>query len=110
MLIIPPPQFRKRRGQSKQPPRPPGAALVLVSATYEPEDPSLLLAFDRAINVTKLVGSLIVVEDRDNGLLLQGSTAERLTAEIVQVDLEVVGSSTGSGVWLTAGAGNGIVA
>lgn len=108
MLIVPPIPFRRKRKSAA--PAPPGAALLLLSATYEPEDPSVLLGFDRAINIAGLVASTITVADQVHGLLLRGVGAELLTAEVVQVDLEVVGSSSGTGVLLNASGGNGIVA
>jgi hypothetical protein len=91
---------------------PPATALSLVQATYQSAVPSIRLAFDRAIDVSGLVGTQIVIADGSiSGLRFdaQGDVTiiNPSTVEIGLVDIE---AWAGPDVRLTAGAGSGIVA
>ena len=116
MLQIPPPPFRKRRGQAKRTPPtplPPGpAALNLVSAAFDDVAQTLTLAFDRAIEVSGMDGAAIVIDDPVfSGLRFDATGGpELLGAETVRITLVAIGDPGGSSVRMTAGAGNGIVA
>ena len=109
MLMLPPTEFRKRRGRPNSA-RPP-FALTLVAAMYDPGT-SIRLSFDRPIDVAALVGSQIIVDD---GVILgiqyeaQG-TATMIDPATVEIGLLDVTGSSVPGVRLTAGAANGIVA
>lgn len=106
--------FRKRRGAGGGPHRPPAPAppvpLTLVAAACS-EAPTLVLTFDRPIDVSGLVPGLLRV---DNGLLgfsYVGYDTPTLTGPAtVEVQLTGVEEYPGTGVRLTAAAGNGIVA
>src|SRR4051794_1178479 len=112
MLIPIPPKLRSRR-PAKALPRvaPPGpAALVLVSAEYQPGE-WVLLTFDRAINIDALDASQVVVFDGPfNGRRFVGlGSGELLSPQAVRVDLDKVADWPGNAVLLDAGPANGIV-
>jgi hypothetical protein len=110
-VILPaPPNFRRRR---RRPDRlNPPAALTLVQASYQPGVPSIRLAFDRAIDVSALAGTQIVIADGSINALrydAQGDVTviNLSTIEIGLVDIE---SWAGPDVRLTASSASGIVA
>jgi hypothetical protein len=113
MLIPTIPIFRKRHGRERPPAR--VLPLSLVQATYlsgGEGGPAIRLAFDRAIDVSGLVGTQIVIADGSiNGLRYdaQGdlTVIDPQTIEIGLVDIE---SWAGPDVRLTASAASGIVA
>jgi hypothetical protein len=105
---------RRRIGRRRRhgvPSSPAPAALVLVSATYQ-EEASVTLEFDRAIDVSGIDVSAIIVDDAlTTGLTFAGAgTPTIVNATTVQVTLVETGGSSGSEITLTAGANNGIVA
>ena len=108
MLIIPP--LPARRPRKSGPPTPPIAAPVLVAASCT-EGPTLILSFDRPVDVAGLVPGLLRV---DNGLLMYRyvgyQTPAVLDPQTIEVPLTGVEDYAGPGVTLTAAAGNGIVA
>lgn len=107
------PKFRKRykplkRRDAEAPP----AALTLVSASYDTDEFSVTLAFDRAVDAAGLDASAISVDD---GVYAAGSFVGSGPATIVnpttiKVFLEEIGGPTVPDVELTATAGTGIVA
>ena len=71
MLIPTPPLRKSRRVKPKAPPTP----LVLVSGVYH-SAASIVLTFDRPINIASLAASAFVVNDNDDvGDRFEGSTA-----------------------------------
>ena len=113
MLVIPPSEFRKRRGRPKRSaPATQPVALVLVSATLDLSGPSVTLAFDRAIDIAGIVPAQVLVDDAVTaGYRFAGSgTVVLVNAVTVQVELVDVGPSVQPGVHLDASAGTGIVA
>ena len=112
MLIIPPPKVRNPRGHIKwkavSPPA--GAPLVLQDAYYN-NDGYLTLRFDRAIDVSGVDGSAIVVNDMTAGSLFNGTGGvSGLDDVMVIFTLVVIGSATEAGIHLNASASSGIVA
>jgi hypothetical protein len=115
MLIIPQPirrDRRKRRALASSEPVPPGQELILESAVFDSDTVTVTLTFDRAIDIAGLVGGDIIVNDADiTGNLYEATGAATvLSPATVRIELNGVGESTGTGVRLSAGAGNGIVA
>ena len=109
MLIIPP--LPARRPRKTEPPlTPPAAAPVLVAASCT-EAPTLILSFDRPVDVSGLVPGLLRV---DNGLLTSSYvgylTPTIIDPQTIEVPLSGIGDYYEPGVILTAAAGNGIVA
>jgi hypothetical protein len=113
MLIPITPAFRKRRGRVKPPAAgPPPAPLTLVSAAYFPGDPSIVLTFDRAIDIAALNPGAITVDDpAESGVLYEGGGGAALAGPTaVQMFLLEIGSASGAQILLNASAANGIVA
>jgi hypothetical protein len=113
VLTIPPSQFRKnRRRPVRRPPSGP-AALVLVSAVYDHFDPpNVVLGFDRAIDISGLVGSAIVVTDAPvNGWRYDATAGASLenptTVKLLLSELVII---TEGETLLNASASSGIVA
>ena len=104
------PHVRRKRRPA---PSAPAAALVLVIATYENLNPSVLaLTFERAIDLAGFDPAAVVVDD-------QPATGQRWvgTDEVgqpddatVRITLVATGPATPGPVALTASAANGIVA
>jgi hypothetical protein len=114
MLTVPPPQFRpnRRAPKAKAAARPPvPVALTLVAASYDSVALTLLLTFDRAIDISGMDGSQISVDDQVEGnrFLAEGSPTMS-DPQSVLIELTYVGPASGSLVLLNAAAGNGIVA
>ena len=112
MLIIPPAQFRRRRGRAKGVAAAvPGAALVLTEAIYNGGISFVVFQFDRAVNTAGLDGAQIRVDDQPSGYwYLATGGVSVLSPNSFQILLTLGGSTTGSAVLLNVGAGNGIVA
>jgi hypothetical protein len=114
MLIIPATKFRNRRGRIK--PRKteiaPAQELILESAAFDNDSVTLTLTFDRAIDIAGIVGGDIIVNDADiTGNLYEATgPATMLSPTTVRIELNGVSEATGTGVRLSAGAANGIVA
>jgi hypothetical protein len=106
-VIIPTIPFVRHRKPSVQTSATP--ALTLVSATFD--GGTLVLTFDRAIDVAGLVPGQLVVFDGP-GAVEWGGTAlfEQPTPESLEVTMSEEGEFAGAGVTLTATAGAGIVA
>jgi hypothetical protein len=99
------------KGRAAEAPPPP-LALTLVSATYDIETESVILAFDRAVDASAYDPAAITVQD---GLYAGGSfvgsgPASVISPTTIQVFLEQIGSPTVSDVELSATALTGIVA
>ena len=100
---------RKRRGASATVP---AVELTLVSATYEKDNTSLTLGFDRAISIGAFDGTAIVLDDDAYlSMKFDGTAGAALVnPTTVQIFLSDIGSPTTTGVKLTASALTGIVA
>jgi len=115
MLIIPPTKFRKHGGRTK-PQRatqtPPTRELILEAAAFDNDTVTVTLTFDRAIDIAGIVGGDIIVNDADITANLYEATGPvtMLSPTTVRIELTGVGEATGTGVRLSAGAANGIVA
>ncbi len=85
--------------------------LVLVSAGYEPDVPSIDLLFERDIDFSGIDVSAFTVAD---GVIAMctwvGTGSYWLGSRWVQVLFTRVGDFSGPGTLMTVGAGNGIVA
>ena len=113
MLVLPPVPFRLRRRRIKgSSTRPPGAALMLVSAEYNENDATLTLQFDRAINIAALVGATITVNDGsfDSTTYNGVSAASLMDPKTAILTLVPVGPYSVDEVTMTATALCGIVA
>jgi hypothetical protein len=90
----------------------PPAALTLVSATYDIETESVILAFDRAVDAAAYDPAAITVQDGvyAGGLFVGSGPATVINPTTIQVFLEQIGSPTVSDVELSATAATGIVA
>jgi hypothetical protein len=113
MLRIPPSvHIHKRRGRKTRsaPPAPP--ALALVSASYDHDEQTLTLQFDRAVDVAGFDGTQVTVVDGEfNTQTFDGEAgATLLDPTTVRVALAVTGSYEGAGVKMTATGASGIVA
>jgi len=111
MIIVPLIPFRRRRKAGGAVQAPP-AALTLVSATYDIETESVILSFDRAVDVAGFDPAAITVQDGvyAAGLFVGSGPATVVNPTTIQVFLEQIGSPTVSDVELWATAGTGIVA
>jgi len=111
MIIVPLIPFRRRRKAGGAVQAPP-AALTLVSATYDIETESVILSFDRAVDVAAYDPAAITVQDGEfaAGLFVGSGPATVVNPTTIQVFLEQIGSPTVSDVELWATAGTGIVA
>lgn len=111
MLVPPPVAYRRRRRPIKGPGVVVGP-LVLVSAAYDGDASTLMLVFDRAIDVSGVVGSAIVVNDGESLYLQLAATGGAVMVDpvTVRLTLESLGDWENPGVVLDAAAGNGIVA
>ena len=109
MLIIPPAQFRRRRGRAKRKTAPP--ALTLVAAYYS-EALWIQLTFDQAIDIAAMNPTQVTVDDGAvSGLKFVGAgSATLVSPETVEISLQKIASASGPDTLLSAGAGNGIVA
>jgi hypothetical protein len=110
MLANVPAKFRKRTAKPNLPAKPALAPLTLVSASYE-STVSLTLTFNRAIDVSAIAGSAIVVDDGIIGFRYAGTGgATLLSATVLELLLEGVEELPFVGVHLSATSANGIVA
>ena len=111
MIIVPLIPFRRRRKAGGAVQAPP-AALTLVSATYDIETESVILSFDRAVNVTGFDPAAITVQDGEfaAGLFVGSGPATVVNPTTIKVFLEEIGGPTVPDVELTATAATGIVA
>ena len=111
MLIIPfLPSFARRKRASVSAPTPP-VALTLVSASYQ-EKEWVRLTFDRAIDISSLDPTQIVIDDDQfSGWKLGGQSGSTLVDPVtVQVPLDRIDNSSEAGVHLFVSATSGIVA
>ena len=103
MLLPPLRQFRRNRRPARRPPAP-----ALLGATYV-AGTSLTLVFDRAIDVSALVGGVILVDDGPGGAQYEATLGAVLvdpqTVRLALIDLT---GFAGPDVRLNAAAGNGI--
>ena len=106
--IIPAP--RRVRRKRKQTIITSAPALVLISATYAPEQ-YVELTFDRAINVDGVQPTQFVIQDDEfSGWLAVGWDWKQQSPTTVRIKLDRADTATESGVHMTVSAGNGIVA
>src|SRR3954468_12001569 len=111
--VIPaPPRKMRRRKDGRSTPTPPPVALTLVAAQYHEEQEWVRLGFDRAIDISSLDPTQVVIDDDDfTGNRMAGvAGATLVNATTVQVPLDRVGAATESNVHLIASATSGIVA
>ena len=87
-------------------------ALTLVSASYDIETESVILAFDRAVDAAAYDPAQITLDDGvyAGGLFVGSGPATVVNPTTIQVFLEQVGGPTVSDVELSATALTGIVA
>lgn len=101
---------RKRR---VVPARAASAGPVLVSAAYDAgnDPPILTLTFDRGVDVSGLDGNEILVNDDSFTGLKYFATGGVSQPDATTVELLLTGDGFpgAAGLWVTAGAGNGIV-
>jgi len=111
MIIVPLIPFRRRRKAGGAVQAPP-AALTLVSASFDLDDFSVLLAFDRAVDAAGLAASAITVDDGAfaAGLFVGSGPATVINPTTIKVFLEEIGGPTVPDVELSATAATGIVA
>jgi len=110
MITISPPPYRKSKRIKFPPPvAPPPVALVLVEAVYT-SGLSVMLTFDRAINVAAFNGFQITLRDGLQETLYQAGTASTPSANVAVLTLEQSGTYFGAETTLTATASTGIVA
>jgi hypothetical protein len=104
----------RRRVHAEEPPAAPAppVALTLVSASYDLDSGSVILAFDRAVNASAYDPAQITLDDGvyAGGLFVGSGPATVVNPTTIQVFLEQVGSPTVSDVELSATALTGIVA
>ena len=86
-------------------------ALTLTAATYDPEGPTVTIAFDRAVDLAGFDPSQVTVDDAgDTGFSDAGSGVSAVpTPQSVTVALTPTGSAEGATV-MNATASTGIVA
>ena len=106
-----PAKRRVRRKRKQDASSAPPVALTLVSAIYD-AGAAVTLTFDRAIDISALDGSVVIVEDGVHSEFRYAGTvgATLLTPATVQIELAGVEEWTGPDIRLDAGTGNGIVA
>jgi hypothetical protein len=106
------PFIRRRRRASIATTTPPVVELILEAAAFDNDAVTVTLTFDRAIDIAGIVGGDIIVNDADITANLYEATgpATMLSPTTVRIELIGVSESTGTGVRLSAGAANGIVA
>ena len=110
--FIPRKPFRHRAREHATATATPPAALTLVSATYDIETESVILAFDRAVDASAYDPAAITVQDGvyAGGLFVGSGPASVINPTTIQVLLEQIGSPTVPDVELSATALSGIVA
>ena len=110
-MITFPPVKKHRKRMSVRAAKPP-VELTLVAAAYNPAFPFIELEFDREIDFSAMVGSAITVMDTASQHAKMAATGEVvvINPKKIQVTMVNAGAMSGSGVKLTATAGNGIVA
>jgi hypothetical protein len=116
MIKYPGPKYPPRKHRPIRAPRrvvpPVPAALTLTTAMFDNDTVTITLVFDRAIDIGGLVGGDIIVNDADITANLYEATGPAAMVSPTTVRIELIGVSpaTGTGVRLSAGAANGIVA
>ena len=112
MLVARPIKFRKRRAKARaaSEQRPPAAAPVLVSASFEASELLLTLVFDRAVTIGgAFEGTSVAVRDGDN--LFDGAGGViQLDPVTITVGMVLQDVQPGTGTTLTATDATGIVA
>jgi hypothetical protein len=113
MIIVPLiPFLRRRKSGGLAQALPPPVALALVSATYDIDDGSVVLTFDRAVDAAELDASAITVDDGvyQGGFFVGSGPATVVNPTTIKIFLEVIGGPTVSDVELSATGASGIVA
>jgi hypothetical protein len=110
-----PPAKRKYAGRANvMADRPQSApvALLLVAATYDIDDGSVVLSFDRAVDASAIDASAISVDDGvyEGGLFVGSGPATVVNPTTIKLFLEEIGGPTVNDVELSATAETGIVA
>jgi hypothetical protein len=112
MLTPSVPRFQKRymppKGRTAEAPP---LALTLVSASYDSDDFSVTLAFDRAVDASGLDAAAVTVDDGEfaAGRFVGSGPATVINPTTIKVFLEEVGGPTVPDVELSATAARGIV-
>jgi hypothetical protein len=110
--IIPAPR-RVRRKRKSDPPATPALGPVLVAASYGPNvGPTLILTFDRAINIDDFNGSVIFVSDGQFNFTRYNAGGEYQldNPTTLRVTLGLWDEFESEGVWLNTLGETGIVA
>jgi hypothetical protein len=116
MLLFPSHRFRERHDSSgrrqRTPAPPPPLALTLVSASYDTDDGSVVLSFDRAVDAAGLDAAAITLDDGEfaAGLFVGSGPATVINPTTIKIFLEEVGGPTVPDVELSATAASRIVA
>src|SRR5688500_3188383 len=104
------PFIRSRKRGETPAPTPPGAPLVLVSASWEVGG-AVTVTFDRAVDVSGIVPAALVVNDGPTGFTYQGiSLLEQPTAQTLAVECSGTSEYEGPSVMLNVSSVIGIVA
>jgi hypothetical protein len=113
MLIPLPAKSHRRRLRLKPAPSaPPAAALTLVSASFNPDSPGIVLTFDRAINIDAIAPDQFHVNDDvfTGSLFVGDPDGAGVGGATMSLIMDVAGVASGGQVVLSVGAANGIVA
>jgi hypothetical protein len=109
--------YRRRAGVTKPrkaPPAPPAppAALTLVAASFDLDDFSVVLTFDRGVDAAGLNAAAITLQDGEFavGSFVGSGPATVINPTTIKVFLEEIGGPTVPDVELSATAATGIVA
>src|SRR5688572_6497780 len=104
------PFIRRRERRAASDPAPPGAPLVLVSASWEAGG-AVTVTFDRGIDIAGIAAGAFVINDGENGFTYQGvSWLDHPTPQTVVVECHGTSEYEGPTVLLDVSGANGIVA
>lgn len=108
MLTVTPPKTRRPREGRPRALKP----VTLVAATYDAGVPYIQLTFDRAVDVSGLVGLAITVNDgvEAGGIFAATGAVTIVSPTTVRIELSELSASSTPSTTLTATADNGIVA
>jgi hypothetical protein len=114
MLIVPeiPPRRHRKTTPPSVEPAPPPVALALVAASYDSDDFSVLLTFDRAVDASGLAAAAVTLQDGEFAAasFVGAWPAAVISPTTIKVFLAEIGGPTVNDVELTATAASGIVA
>jgi hypothetical protein len=114
MLIVPeiPPRRHRKTTPPPVEPAPPPVALALVAASYDSDDFSVELTFDRAVDASGLAAAAVTLQDGEFAAasFVGAWPAAVISPTTIKVFLAEIGGPTVNDVELTATAASGIVA